>query len=150
MTEEIADTINWKDYLGWTEEQIEDLRFAGYSYIRQGKYEIALPFFEALSVVDPDELYDQQTLGALFLQVGNPSKALRFLDKALLKNPTHVPTLLNRTKSLLLLGYKEKGLRLAKKLQQSSEPFVANSARALVLAYDKPANENQDRNQSGM
>jgi tetratricopeptide (TPR) repeat protein len=134
MTEE---TLNWKEYLGWTVDQVEDLRFAGYAYIRQGKYEIALSFFESLSVIDPEELYDLQTLGALYLQVGDANKAMRFIDKALIKNPTHVPTLLNRAKALILLGYIDKGLALARKLVQSPDPFISNSAQALVLAYGK-------------
>ena len=46
--------INWRDKLGWDEDQLEDLRFAGYAYLRQGKYDIALAFFEALTVLDPE------------------------------------------------------------------------------------------------
>ncbi len=69
--------INWLEQMGWTEDHLEDLRYAGYAYIRQGKYDIALPFFEALSVLDPESSYDAQTLGALYLQLNNPVKALK-------------------------------------------------------------------------
>ena len=51
--------INWKDHLGWSEEQLEDLRYTGFSYIRQGKYEIALAFFEALVILDPSSVYNK-------------------------------------------------------------------------------------------
>jgi regulator of sirC expression with transglutaminase-like and TPR domain len=69
--------INWLEKLGWKEEHIEDLRYTGYSYIRQGKYDIALPFFEALTILDPESVYDAQTLGAIYLEINEPAKALK-------------------------------------------------------------------------
>ena len=59
-------TIKWMERLGWTEEHIEDLRYTGYSYVRQGKYDIALAFFEALAVLEPESAYDAQMLGAIY------------------------------------------------------------------------------------
>ena len=104
--------INWLEKLGWTEEQLEDLRATGYAYIRQGKYDIALSFFEALVIFDPESSYDAQTLGALYLQLGNPSKALKFIDKALKLEGDHSPTLLNLSKALFMLGKREEGSSL--------------------------------------
>jgi tetratricopeptide (TPR) repeat protein len=127
--------INWKSELGWTDENLEDLRFAGYAYIRQGKYEIALPIFEALSTIDPENAYDAQTLGALYLQLNNPLKALKSLDKALKIEADHAPTLLNLTKALFMLGKKEEGLKLANILKNEPDAAIANVAKALILAY---------------
>ena len=47
--------INWLEELEWGEDQIEELRIAGYAYLRQGKYDIALKFFKALVILDPQE-----------------------------------------------------------------------------------------------
>ena len=127
--------INWRKSLGWTEEQLEDLRYTGYAYIRQGKYEIALSFFEALTVLDQDSAYDAQTLGALYLQLGNPQKALKCFDKALKLEADHAPTLLNLCKAFFMLGKKEEGLKLANILKNEPDPVIANSAKALILAY---------------
>lgn len=129
--------IDWLGKLNWTDEQIEDLRLAGYAYIRQGKYDIALAFFEALELLDPESAYDEQTLGALYLQLGNPAKSLKYLDKALKLEPEHAPTLLNLTKALLLLGKTEEGLKLANSLQGDQETMIANVAKALILAYSE-------------
>jgi tetratricopeptide (TPR) repeat protein len=126
---------NWLAELGWTEEQVEDLRFTGYAYIRQGKYEIALPFFEALAVLEPDSAYDAQTLGALFLQLNNPIKALKAIDKALKIEAEHAPTLLNLTKALFMLGRKQEALKLANILKNEPNPAVSNVAKALILAW---------------
>jgi tetratricopeptide (TPR) repeat protein len=127
--------INWRDSLGWTDEQTEDLRHVGYAYIRQGKYEIALPIYEALNVLDPESAYDAQTLGALYLQLGNPNKALKYFDKALKIDADHAPTLLNLTKAFFSLGKKDEGLKLANILKNEPDAAISSVAKALILAY---------------
>ncbi len=127
--------INWLEKLGWTEEQLEDLRSTGYAYIRQGKYDIAISFFEALNVLDQENAYDAQTLGALYLQMGNPHQALKYIDKALKLDADHAPTLLNLTKALFMLGKKEEGLKLANILKNEPNIAISNVARALLLAF---------------
>ena len=127
--------INWMQELGWTQEQLEDLRYTGYAYIRQGKYDIALPFFEALTVLDPESAYDAQTLGAVHLQMNNPAKALKSFDRALKLETDHAPTLLNLTKALFMLGRKDEGLKLANMLKNERDGAISNVAKALILAY---------------
>jgi len=127
--------IKWQETLGWTEEQLEDLRLAGYSYIRQGKYDIALPFFEALAVFDPESAYDTQTLGALYLQLDQPEKALKSLDKALKLESDHAPTLLNLTKTFFIIGRTHEAIKLAEILSREPNSSIANIAKALLLAY---------------
>lgn len=127
--------INWLEQLKWNEDHVEELRLTAYSYIRQGKYDIALPIFEALVVLDPESAYDSQTLGAIYLQLNNPLKALKAFDKALKLETDHSPTLLNVAKALFMLGRKEEGLKLANMLKNEQEPYIANTARALILAW---------------
>ncbi|HSX12577.1 MAG TPA: CDC27 family protein [Rhabdochlamydiaceae bacterium] len=125
---------NWTEVLGWGDEELEDLRFVGYSYIKQGKYELAITFFEALVVLAPNSVYDLQTLGALHLQTNNNLAALNYIEKALKLEPNHLPTLLNRTKALFALGYKKQGLAQARALETASENTIADQASALILA----------------
>ena len=127
--------IQWMEILGWKQDELQDLRFVGYSYIKQGHYDLALTFFEALVVLSSSEVYDLQTLGALYLQKGNNLMALNYLEKALKMDPNHLPTLLNRTKALLALGYKKQGLSQAQALEKSEDPSIASQAEALVIAY---------------
>lgn len=127
--------INWLQELHWTAEHLEDLQFAGYAYLRQGKYDIAISFFEALAVLDPENAYNSQTLGALFLQVGEPKKALKWLDHALKIEGDHGPTLLNLCKALFMLGKKEEGLKLANILKNEANAGISNVAKALILAH---------------
>lgn len=127
--------VDWISILGWGQEELEDLRLVGYSYIRQGKYDIATTFFEALVVLNPNSAYDMQTLGALYLQRGNNLMALNYIEKALKLDPTHAPTLLNRTKALFALGYKTQALTQAQLLENHPESDVASQAQALIMAY---------------
>ena len=128
--------INWLSELKWSEEHLDDLRYAGYAYLRQGKYDIAISFFEALAVLDTESAYDVQTLGALYLQINEPKKALKWLDRALKLETDHAPTLLNMCKVLFMLGKKEEGVKLAHMLKTEDNSGVSNMARALILAYE--------------
>ena len=127
--------VNWREILGWTNDQLEELRFSGFSFLREGHYQKALLFFEALVVLDPESAYDAQTLGALYLQMGNGGKALKFLNQALTIDPVHEPTLLNKAKALLSTNQRAEALPLVKKLEKSLDPAIAGDAIALVSAY---------------
>lgn len=127
--------IDWLKELGWGEDQLQDLRVTAYAYIRQGKYEIALPIFEALSVLCPNNAYDSQTVGALYLQLNQPTKALKAFDNALKIEGDHSPTLLNVCKCFFMIGKKAEGLQLANVLKNDPDVQIANIARALILAY---------------
>jgi tetratricopeptide (TPR) repeat protein len=126
---------DWLSVLGWTDEELEDLRFVGFSYIKQGKYDIAITFFEALVLLCPDSLYDLQTLGGLYLQIDNNLMALNYLEKALKIDPSHLPSLLNRTKTLFALGYKKQALAQARMLERAPQESIANQAQALLMAH---------------
>ncbi|MBA2726953.1 MAG: tetratricopeptide repeat protein [Parachlamydiaceae bacterium] len=127
--------INWLKTLNWTDEQLEDLRYIGYAYIRQGKYDIGIAFYEALNVLEADNAYDAQTLGALYLEINQPAKAMKLFDKALKIEADHAPTLLNMCKALFMLGRKDEALKLANILKNEPSIYVSNVAKALLLAY---------------
>lgn len=121
--------------MGWGKDELDDLRFVAYSYIKQGVYDVALTFFDALAVLTPPTAYDLQTMGALYLQMGNGLKALEYLDRALKIDPTHTQTQMNRAKTLFMLGYKRQGLMQAAELEKSLDKDVSAQASALLLAY---------------
>lgn len=128
-------SVQWSDILGWDGEAIEDLRYLGYSYLKQGKYEIARSFFEALVTLNRENSYDLQTLGGLYLETGKNLQALNTIEKALKLEPSHAETLLNRAKALFALGYRRQAISQANSLLRDSNPLIANQASALLLAY---------------
>lgn len=127
--------VNWLEILDWGEDELEDLRFVGYSYLKQGKYDIALTFFEALVVLEPENPYDLQTLGALHLQLGNNILSLNYIERALKIDPYHLPTKLNKAKVLYALGYKKQATQEAQQLSTADDTKIADQASALLLAY---------------
>lgn len=127
--------IQWMEVLGWSDKEVQDFRFVGYSYIRQGKYDIALTIYNALVVLNPNSSYDLQTLGGLYLQMNNYLLALNYIEQALKIEPRHLPTLLNRTKALYSLGYKKQAQAQALQLQLSADPFIQQQATSLILAH---------------
>lgn len=129
--------INWKEELGWDEENLEELRLTGFAYIRQGKYDIALTIFRALHVLNPNDLYDLQTMGALLVQTKEPEEAIVCLERALQLEGDHTATLINLCKAFFMLHKVEEGLKLANVLKDDPDPTVSSMARALLLAFSR-------------
>lgn len=127
--------VNWLEVLDWSLDELEDLRFVGYSYLKQGKYDIAITFFKALVILNPESAYDLRTLGALFLQQGNNLMALNYLERALKIEPNHDNTLINRAKALFGLGYRRQAMMQVHSLEKNPDPKIASEASSLILAY---------------
>ncbi|MGH2611934.1 MAG: tetratricopeptide repeat protein [Rhabdochlamydiaceae bacterium] len=129
-------SVQWSDILGWDGEALEDLRYLGYAYLRQGKYDIARSFFEALITLNNDQNpYDLQTLGGLYLEMGKNLQALNTIEQALKLDPHHAETLINRAKALFALGYRRQALAQANSLLRNDNSVIASQASALLLAY---------------
>lgn len=128
-------SVNWLEALGWGHQQLADLRCAAWSHLRQGQYRKALVLLEALTILAPDEAYAFREVGALHLQLGDFMKAIEWLDQAILLDPKQLPCQVNKAKALLLLGYREEGLALARQLTRSADRVVQDRSTALVMAY---------------
>lgn len=128
-------SVNWSEVVGWDNEALEDLRCLGYAYLKQGKFDIARSFFEALVSFHQGEAYDLQTLGGLYLEMGQNLQALNTIEKALKTNPSHPLTLLNRAKALFALGYRRQAIAQSQSLTSNPDPVIANQAAALLLAF---------------
>lgn len=125
--------VDWLKSLGWSEKEFTDIKFAGFAYISKGAYKIAKTFFEALVILNPTDVYSWQTLGAINLELGDYLMALNCLERALNLNPSHVPTLINRAKTLVCLGYKQQALLQAQKIfSQTTNPSFISQAEALI------------------
>lgn len=129
--------VDWLELLDWGDRQVQELRTLGYCYLKEGRYERAEACFEVLVILCPHEAYDSQTLGALYLENDKLSEALARLNYALELDPSHLPTLLNRARTQLVLGHLEEGLASARSLQKAADPTIAGPATALILGYQE-------------
>ena len=129
--------IDWLSKLRWGDEQMGDLRILAYNYLKEGQYRRAATLFEALVVLRRDHAYDQQTLGALYLQMNEAKKAVGQLRRALELKRNHLPTQLNLAKALLICGEKGEGLSLARRLSRVRNRRVRNTAEALIMGYER-------------
>ncbi len=127
--------VDWSEIIGWNTEALEDLRYLGYAYLKQGKFDAAQSFFEALTTLNKTDPYDLQTLGGVYLETGKNLQALNTIEQALKIDPSHSLTLLNRAKALFALGYRRQAIAQAKALVSHSDTAVASQASALLLAY---------------
>lgn len=126
--------LDWQDILGWKSEHISQARSLGYLYYKQGQYDIASKFFEALLVINPHALYELRTLGATYYKLDRPKEALVLLDRALDIDPSHLPTLMNRCRILLALGDRRSALEIASLLRDCGNQRVAKTADALIAS----------------
>ena len=127
--------INWCDVLGWNEDHLSELRFLGYLYVKEARYEEARQFFEGLALLDQRGTYDLRMLGAIYLLKKDYPKSIEILTSVLEKEPDHMGAQLNLAKARLYQGEREAGLALLKKLQSCPQKNIAGDAEALVLAY---------------
>jgi tetratricopeptide (TPR) repeat protein len=127
--------INWKEVVGWNDEQLEELELTAFAYLRQGKYDVALDILQALAVIRKDHVYTIQTLGGLLLEMDRPDEALPHLEHALKLLPDDAPTKMNKTKALFMLHRKEEGLEMAYQLRKNKNFEIASVAKALILAH---------------
>lgn len=128
-------TAAWKEILGWNGEQLNELRSAGFDYLRQGHYSRATIYFEALVALDPQSFFDRFTLGALYLQMADYRRSLQCFNEALNLDPKNFAAKLNKAKVLLSMGLVSEGLNMARELQSSADEKIRNVADALVMGY---------------
>ena len=134
--------VDWVKKLGWDFNHLEDIIFVGYHYIRQGRYQIAQAFFEGLVAMNADQplaqqlAYDYETLGALYLQLGDYARSLRYLERAHRMQPENGRVLLNKVKALVALKRVMEGLALAHALTNSKDPILRDRAQAIILSQE--------------
>lgn len=129
------DSIDWNAVLGISPRDHGNLRSEGYLHLKRRQYRHALIYFESLVLLDRGAIFDRQTLGALYLQLGRAVEAQKTLGEALRQAPNHLPTKLNLAKALFGVGRCQEGLELAQGLCDSQDETIASLAQALVMAH---------------
>jgi predicted Zn-dependent protease len=123
---------------GWTAEEMRLVADLGYALAEQGRLQEALVIFEGLAAVAPATSYFQSALGTLRLRLGEPERALEYLNAALGADAQDVASLVNRAEAYLQLGQRagairdlETAMRIGESLQGAAQPLWLARARAL-------------------
>lgn len=127
--------IDWQEVLGWGPDQINDMKFFAFSYLKQGKYDIALKIFLGIKVLAPNDNYVIKTLGSLYLVLNQAETALTYLEKAFKEEPKNSKIHLNIVQAMLDLGRNKEALEEAKKLSSTKDKAIAGKAKALIMAW---------------
>jgi tetratricopeptide (TPR) repeat protein len=127
--------VAWREVIGWSQDEIDELRAIGYSYLRQGQYKVAQTFFEALVVLDPANLFDLKTLGGLRDIAGDAPGAIDTFTQVLQHAPQDTFALLGLAKAELSAGKQTQAIERLRTLSTSSQKRIALDAQALILAY---------------
>lgn len=110
------------------------LRSLAHSYIKQGHYQTAIKILHPLLAI-ANHTEDLQLLGALYVQLEQPEKALEYLKQALERNPSDATSQLNLAKTFLASGDLVNAFHQANILKDNLNVLIAEQAKALLLAH---------------
>lgn len=89
---------------GWTPEEMRLIAELGYALAEQGRDREAITIFEGLASLAPAITYFQSALGALWLRLGEPERAIAHLDRVLSADPQDLIALVNRGEAAMQTG----------------------------------------------
>jgi len=99
--------LSWADLAQYTPEKIFKIAEMGYHQFQIGKYDSAERLFKGLTVIDPDNYYYHQMLGATFQRKEKYPEAVVEYSVAVDKNSKDVVSLTNRGEVYFKLGIYE-------------------------------------------
>lgn len=127
----LSGDLSWADLSQYTPEMLYKTAEAGFNQFRIGQYDSAERIFKGLTVIDPENYYYHQMLGAVFQRRDKNAEAIVEYTVASDINPKDIVSLTNRGEVYMKLGI----LELA----------VADFDRAIAL---DPKNEDKWANRS--
>jgi tetratricopeptide (TPR) repeat protein len=127
--------VEWREVIGWGQDEVDELRAIAYAYMRQGQLKLAQTFFEALVILEPNSLYDLRTLAGLRDLLGDPQGSVTLYQEALTRDPRDPFSQLGLAKAQLAAGQATDALPRLQQLATSPDKRIATDAQALLLAY---------------
>jgi tetratricopeptide (TPR) repeat protein len=99
--------LSWADLSQYTPERLTQIAELGFNQFRSGQYDSAERLFKGLTVIDPDNFYFHQMLGATFQRKEQYPEAILEYSVAADLNPTDVVSFTNRGEIYFKLGIVE-------------------------------------------
>lgn len=130
----LSGDLSWADLSQYTPERLMQIAELGFNQFRVGQYDSAERLFKGLTVIDPDNYYFHQMLGATFQRKEKYAEAVVEYSVAADLNPSDVVSFTNRGEVYFKLGVFELAIADFDKaiaLDTKSEDKWANRARML-------------------
>ncbi len=126
--------LSWADMSQYTPEKLHQIAESGYEKFKIGQYEAAEKIFRGLTVLDTENYYYHQMLGAVFQRQEKWAEALVEYSIAIEINPRDIVSLTNRGEVYVKIGVLDlahQDLDQAMGLDPKNEDRWANRARML-------------------
>ncbi|HSA59524.1 MAG TPA: tetratricopeptide repeat protein [bacterium] len=130
----LSGDLSWADLSQYTPERLMQIAELGFNQFRVGQYDSAERLFKGLTVIDPDNYYFHQMLGATFQRKEKYAEAIVEYSVAADLNPSDVVSFTNRGEVYFKLGVFELAIADFDKaiaLDTKGEDKWANRARML-------------------
>lgn len=130
----LAGDLSWADLSKYTPERLMQIAELGFNQFRIGQYDSAERLFKGLTVIDPDNYYFHQMLGATFQRKEKYPEAIIEYSVASDLNPSDLVSITNRGEVYFKLGIFEMAtidFDRAILLDPKNEDKWANRARML-------------------
>lgn len=130
----LSGDLSWADLSQYTPERLMQIAELGFNQFRIGQYDSAERLFKGLTVIDPDNYYFHQMLGATFQRKEKYPESILEYSVAVDLNPSDLVSFTNRGEIYLKLGIVDLAsgdFDKAVALDPKSEDKWANRARML-------------------
>ncbi len=130
----LSGDLSWADLSQYTPERLMKIAEMGFDQFNIGAYDSAEKIFKGLTVIDPENYYFHQMLGATFQRKEKHAEAIVEYSVATELNPKDIVSFTNRGEVYLKLGIPElaeEDFTQALSLDPKSEDKWANRARML-------------------
>jgi tetratricopeptide (TPR) repeat protein len=130
----LSGDLSWADLSKYTPERLMQIAELGFNQFRAGQYDSAERLFKGLTVIDPDNYYFHQMLGATFQRKEKYPEAILEYSVAADLNASDVVSVTNRGEVYFKLGIFEMAgadFDKAIALDPKNEDKWANRARML-------------------
>jgi tetratricopeptide (TPR) repeat protein len=127
--------------MAFTPEQLRALATVAFSHLERGRFTQAKALFEALALLEPDNVYALSGVAAALLSQKHPEAALTWYERALSHDDGHAPSLAGKAEALIALGRIDEALGTFRVLlEQPHKPEdapILRRAQAIVVALSK-------------
>lgn len=128
--------VTLKEEGGLTDQEVFSMLHMAWMFYNNGKLESAEVVLQGVLAIDPDNMYVDSCLGAVYARMGKLDDALEHLNRAMAVNPADISACVNRGETLFRLGRVEESaadFRRALEMDPQKKDPAANRAR-LILA----------------